>query len=109
MSNGRFDGPMRGRPVGSYGPVAKALCDSARSSPGTVRDLCMRAQVANSHGRYTASRLVEAGDLVVLQPGRPAVLGAPLGSGSGSADGDAGVQLALAVLSGLGRSAPKAA
>lgn len=106
MSGGPFDGPMRGRPVGAYGPVAKALCDSARSSPGAVRDLCARAQVAYAQGRYTASRLVEAGELVVLQPGRPAVLGAPVGGVA--AGGDAGLQLALAVLSGFGRPLSKA-
>lgn len=108
MSSGLFEGPMRGRPVGAYGPVAKALCDSARSSPGAVRDLCARAQVAYAQGRYTASRLVEAGELVVLQPGRPAVLGAPAGGVAAGAGGDAGLQMALAVLQSLGRPLSKA-
>lgn len=108
MSDSVFDTPMRGRPVGAYGPVAKALCDTARSSPGAVRELCARAQVAYSRGRYTASRLVEAGELVVLQPGRPAVLGAPVGRVPGGPRVDPGLQLALAVLNSLGRPASNA-
>lgn len=64
------------RPRGSYGPVAQALIDAARAAPGAVRELCERAQVGYSAGQYTASRLVDSGALVVLEPGRPAVLGA---------------------------------
>lgn len=62
------------RPRGTYGPVAKALIDAAGEAPGQVRELCARAGVGYSAGRYTAARLVDAGALVVLNAGRPAVL-----------------------------------
>jgi len=99
MSGFAMQPPGRGRPAGSYGPVALALCDAAGSGPAAVRELCARAQVAYGTGRYTASRLVDAGELVVLRPGRPAVLGRP-DAGKHSA-----VQDALAVLAGFVRSA----
>jgi predicted transcriptional regulator of viral defense system len=45
-----------------------------------VAALAERAQVGSSAARVTASRMVERGDLVVLEPGRPAVLAiAPAG------------------------------
>lgn len=62
------------RPRGTYGPVAKALIDAAGEAPGQVRELCARAGVGYTAGRYTAARLVDAGALVVLNAGRPAVL-----------------------------------
>lgn len=99
MNGQAIQPPSRGRPSGTYGPVALALCDAASSGPGAVRDLCARAQVAYGTGRYTASRLVDAGELVVLRPGRPAVLGRP------DAARHSAVQDALAVLAGFVRSA----
>jgi len=63
-----------GRPQGTYGGIALALRDAAASGPATVRVLCERAQVGYDAGRYTASRLVAAGQLVPVQPGRPMVL-----------------------------------
>lgn len=65
------------RPRGSYGEVALALCSAAQSGPAPVRVLAERAQVGYSVARYTASRLVSAGDLVVLDGGRPSVLSVP--------------------------------
>jgi hypothetical protein len=66
-----------GRPQGSYGGVALALRDAAVSGPAPVRVLCERAQVGYAAGRYTASRLVAAGQLVPVRPGRPMVLALP--------------------------------
>lgn len=66
-----------GRPQGSYGDVALALRDAAVSGPAPVRVLCERAQVGYAAGRYTASRLVAAGQLVPVQTGRPMVLAVP--------------------------------
>jgi hypothetical protein len=65
------------RPTGAFGGLAVALRAAAIESPGTVADLAGRAQVGYAAARYTASRLVERGELVVRVPGRPAVLGAP--------------------------------
>lgn len=66
------------RPLGE---IALAL-HSAATEPGTVRQFCERAQVAYGVGRYTASRMVQRGELVMLGehaparqgPGRPASL-----------------------------------
>lgn len=66
-----------GRPRGSYGDVALALQRAAASGPAPVRVLCERAQVGYAAGRYTASRLVAAGELVPVQPGRPMTLALP--------------------------------
>lgn len=67
------------RPCGSYGEVARVMLQKARDhGPGTVRVLAERAQVGYGTARYTASRLVSGGDLVVLDgSGRPAVLAVP--------------------------------
>ncbi len=56
------------------GEISCALQEAARQGPGTVAEICHRAQVGMSAGRYTASRMVDRGDLVVLNDGRPAVL-----------------------------------
>ena len=56
------------------GEIARALVDAAGQEPGTVLQLAHRAQVSVPVARYTASRLLERGDLRVVQPGRPAVL-----------------------------------
>ncbi len=67
-----------GRPAGTYGDVARALCHAASQGPATVRALAERAQVGYSTARYTASRLCDRGELVVLDGGcRPAVLATP--------------------------------
>jgi hypothetical protein len=61
------------RPPGDF---ARALASAARQ-PGTVRQLCERAQVGFDVGRKTASRMLGRGDLLVLEvapatgPGRP--------------------------------------
>jgi len=68
-----------GRPSGSFGPVSVALRQQAAAAPGTVRDLAHRAQVGVKVARYTASRLLERGELVALQGSRPAVLSVPGG------------------------------
>jgi len=70
------------RPLGE---VAHALM-AAAATPGTVRDVCERAQVGYDVGRYTASRLIQRGWLrqaapaddvaepVRSGPGRPAAV-----------------------------------
>jgi hypothetical protein len=65
------------RPPGLFGEVGQALCSAARESPGTVYELAQRAQVAYGTARYTATRLVGRGALVVVEKGRPSRLGAP--------------------------------
>jgi hypothetical protein len=65
------------RPRGTYGEVALALRDAALVKPGPVTDLAQRAQVAYGLARCTASRLVDAGQLIVVSRGRPRVLAAP--------------------------------
>lgn len=64
------------RPPGDY---AQALYRAA-STPATVRDHCERAQVGYGVGRYTATRMLQRGDLVRVPatssaprcgPGRP--------------------------------------
>lgn len=59
------------------GEVAQALLRAAAHGPGTVTALARRAQVGLPTARYTASRLIGRGDLVVLEPGRPAILATP--------------------------------
>lgn len=67
------------RPLGD---ISRALLAAAAAAPGTVRELCERAQVGFDVGRKTASRMLSRGDLQVLEvmppsgPGRPpAVVG----------------------------------
>lgn len=57
------------------GEISIALLTEAREAPGTVRDLAERAQVGYAAARYTASRLVQRGELVELTDVRPVVLG----------------------------------
>lgn len=45
------------------GDVAQALY-SAAAVPGTVKEFCRRACVGYAVGRYTASRMVQRGELV---------------------------------------------
>lgn len=59
------------------GELAHALMKAAAAGPAPVRVLAERSQVGFAAARYTASRLVSAGDLVVLDGGRPSVLAVP--------------------------------
>ena len=61
------------------GELACALLKAASFGPAPVRVLAERSQVGYDAARYTASRLVSAGDLVVLDGGRPSVLAVPPG------------------------------
>ena len=73
--------PRRGHPVRPRGEFALALARAA-STPGTVRQLCERSQVGYTAGSYTATRMVQRGELVpvadlaprTVGPGRPPVL-----------------------------------
>lgn len=65
-----------GRPRGSYGEIGRAMLDAAGSGPAPVRELAQRAQVGYAAARYTASRLVSAGALRVVEDSRPVVLAA---------------------------------
>lgn len=58
------------------GEVSEALVRAAQAGPAPVRELAARAGVGYSVARYTATRLVDRGELVVLHGGRPAVLAA---------------------------------
>jgi hypothetical protein len=58
------------RPRGSYGGVAAALCAQAEQ-PMHVATLAQRCGVGMSRARYTVSRLIDAGELVVIDGGRP--------------------------------------
>lgn len=62
------------RPIGE---ISRVLLEAAAVQPGTVLDLAARTQVGFDAARYTATRLVQRGDLVRLSDGRPAVLGLP--------------------------------
>ena len=55
------------------GDISKAMLEAARE-PGTVVEVANRAQVGLSYARYTASRMIDRGDLVVLSADRPAVI-----------------------------------
>lgn len=65
------------RPLGSYGDVARALLGAAEEGCAPVRELAERALIGYGAAAYTASRLVDRGHLVVVEQGRPAVLGLP--------------------------------
>jgi hypothetical protein len=60
------------------GEVAVAMLQAAWP-PAPVTHLCERAQIGYGVGRYTASRLVQAGELVVLavEPPVPGRTGRP--------------------------------
>lgn len=73
------------RPTGSFGEIRHALARAASEAPGTVRDIAARAQVAFASARYTASRMLDEGDLEVVVPGRPAVLAARQSAGRSGA------------------------
>lgn len=62
------------RPVGE---IARAMRQAAEKGPGTVRDLAQRAQVGYAVAATTATRLVQRGQLVVVNEQRPMVLSVP--------------------------------
>lgn len=59
------------------GDVSRALLQAAKAGPAPVRVLAERALVGYSAARYTATRMVDRGELACLSNGRPAVLGLP--------------------------------
>jgi hypothetical protein len=61
------------RPPRSFGEVAQALRGAA-SQPRTVRELAAASCVGLQAARYTASRLLSAGELVRVREARPALL-----------------------------------
>lgn len=56
------------------GEVRQALAQAFQQGPAEVKVAAHRAQVGLAVARYTASRMVDAGELVVVHDGRPAVL-----------------------------------
>jgi hypothetical protein len=56
------------------GPIAKAMRQAAAQQPGSVRELAERAQVGYAAACYTATRMVQRGQLVPLTTSRPVVL-----------------------------------
>lgn len=53
-----------------HGEIALALLAAAAAGPGTVRQLCERAQVGRRVGQYTGCRLVASGHLVEIEKTR---------------------------------------
>jgi len=62
------------RPVGD---ITRAMAKAWSEGPAPVAVAAQRACVGFQAARYTASRMVARGDLVVLHAGRPAVLALP--------------------------------
>lgn len=56
------------------GEIAQAMMEAAWP-PAPVAELCQRALVSSRAGRYTASRLIGAGELVVLEAPVPVATG----------------------------------
>ena len=56
------------------GDVRLALQKAWQQGPAQVSVAAERACVGRAVARYTASRMVDSGQLVVVQPGKPAVL-----------------------------------
>lgn len=59
------------------GEINQAMASAWQQGPATVTEAAHRACVGLSAARYTASRMVCRGQLVVVHEGRPAVLGVP--------------------------------
>ena len=57
------------------GEVTRALLAAAEAGPGTVRELAARACAGRHAARYTCSRMLSRGELMIVTPGRPAILG----------------------------------
>lgn len=92
------------------GDIALAMCSAALKGPATVRELAARAQVGYASARYTASRLVDRGSLVVLDGGaRPAVLVVADGATQASRGADVNQALELLHASFWGAGAPATA
>ena len=93
------------------GDIALAMCSAALKGPATVRELAARAQVGYASARYTASRLVYRGSLVVLDgSARPAVLVVADGATQASSRGaDVNQALELLHASFWGAGAPATA
>jgi hypothetical protein len=66
-------------PVGRpHGEIHRAMLDAWRThGPAPTREVAMRAKVGIQAAHRTASRMVQAGDVVVLRGGKPAVIGLP--------------------------------
>jgi hypothetical protein len=59
------------------GDICNAMVKAWAQGPATVTQAAHRACVGVGAARYTASRMVSRGELVVVSEGRPAVLGVP--------------------------------
>lgn len=68
----------RGCLLRPLGDVRLALAKAWTQGPAPVREAAQRACVGMAAARYTASRMVDSGELVVVRDGKPAVL-APSG------------------------------
>lgn len=86
------------------GEIRAALLDAARGGPGTSRDFAHRAQVGLHAAYYTTSRMVDAGELVILRPGKPALLAAPSSSSAALVVQPAAPPSAMESLDALHRS-----
>lgn len=60
-----------------YGEITHALSAVWQQGPATVTQAAHRACVGLSAARYTATRMVDRGQLVVVEGSRPAVLAVP--------------------------------
>lgn len=59
------------------GEIRVALVRAFDQGPATVSAAAQRACVGKAAASYTTSRMVADGELVVLQPGKPALLARP--------------------------------
>ena len=80
----RQPGVAQPRPPAPAGRPRRSSSRTARRWGAVAGAVCLpwetfahRAQVGRRNYAYTCTRLVAAGELVVIQPGRPAVLGVP--------------------------------
>ena len=67
------------------GEVRLALARAFSQGPAEVKVAARRAQVGLATARYTASRMLDAGELVVLRDRRPAVFALAQGDRSAAA------------------------
>lgn len=67
------------------GDITLAMATAWRQGPASVPVIAQRACVGLHAARYTASRMLQRGDLVVVHGGRPAVLGLPQDAGRSTA------------------------
>ena len=59
------------------GEVRQALARAFEQGPAEVKVAAQRACVGAAVARYTASRMVDSGELVIVRSGKPAVLAVP--------------------------------